>query len=361
MRSALRTVWQNPYIKVALLVFLLYIGYRLAGAMQPATTIFVGAFILAYLVNPLVDVLHRLKIPRGIGTIIVYVLLVGMVYLMVLVASNSLRGAFAPDEDGLTIADNAALWFEQLPQTLEERLPPTVHAWLSTPLESLTELLADAVSFLLPRMQGFSTGFFNAVSGTVSGAFQVVMIFILTAYILIDYHRLSRSLMEAFPMPYRAATEQIIARLDRAVGGFIRGQVVIAFLVGVLIFIGLTIIGLPAAGFIALIAGLLNIVPFLGSILPAIPAILLAVDAGWLQIFLVVVVFVATNQIDNNVLTPLILSKSTDLHPVTVIIAVIAGFAMYGLIGGIAAVPVLAFFKALYTEFYQRSEFYQDG
>lgn len=361
MRNALRTVWKNPYIKVALLVFLLYLGYRLAGAMQPATTIFVGAFILAYLVNPLVDLLQRWKIPRGLGVAIVYVLLVGTVYLMVLVASSSLRGAFAPDEDGVTITDNAALWFEQLPQTLEERLPPALHNLLSTPLESLTEFLADAVSFLLPRMQGFGSGFFSAVSGTVSGAFQVVMILIITAYILVDYHRLSRSLMEAFPVPYRTATQQIIARLDRAVGGFIRGQVIIAFSVGVLLFIGLSLIGLPAAGFIALFAGVLNIVPFLGSILPAIPAILLAVDAGWLQIALVIVVFVATNQIDNNVLTPLILSKSTDLHPVSVIIVVIAGFAMYGLLGGIAAVPILAFCKALYTEFYQRSQFYQDG
>lgn len=362
MRSALTTVWRNPYIKVATLVLGLILAYRLAGAVQPAATIFIGAFILAYLVNPLVDMLQARKMPRGVGVAIVYILLFGTIYLMVVIATGSLKGAFAPDETtGLTMADNAAIWFESLPATLEERLPEQLHAVISSPLETLAELTADAVQFFAPRMQGVSAGFFSAVTGTVSGAFQVVMIMILTAYILFDYHRLSRSLLEVFPLPYRAATEQLLARLDRAVGGFIRGQAVIAIAVGILIFIGLTLIGLPAAGFIALLAGVLNIVPFLGSILPAIPAILLAIDGGWLQIILVVVVFVATNQVDNNVLTPMILSKSTDLHPVSVIISVVAGFALAGLLGGIAAVPVLAFCKALYTEFYKRSEFYKNG
>lgn len=101
--------------------------------------------------------------------------------------------------------------------------------------------------------------------------------------------------------------------------------------------------------------------PYLGTIVPAVPALVIAIAGGWWQVVFVLVVFVVTNQIDNHLLTPQILSRSTRLHPVTVIVAIIGGFALGGLVAAIFAVPVVAFAKAIYTEHYLGSRFYREG
>src|SRR6056297_3160290 len=125
-----------------------------------------------------------------------------------------------------------------------------------------------------------------------------------------------------------------------------------------MITLGLTLVGLPLAGLIGLIAGVLNLIPLVGTV---VPALIIAVAEGWWSVLLVVVVFVAANQIDAQLLTPLVMAKSTRLHPVTVMLSVIGGFAFGGIVAAIFAVPVAAFVKVLYTERYLSSRFYRQG
>lgn len=361
MKQAVQQVWNNPYSKVFVLLLGIVIAYFILGAVQPATTIFLVSFALAYLVAPLVGKLKSFKIPRALGVLIVFVALFGSLYVMALIAVRSLRNAFAVDEDGVAISDTVVNWLESLPATLEGFLPDSIYQLISTPLESLGDLLLQGAEALAPQLESIGAGVFLALSGTVSGVFQAVMIMIVTAYILYDYPRLSRALVEVVPVPFRARIAELGAHLDHAVGGFVRGQLVVATGVGVLVFVGLTIIGLPGAGFIGLLAGVLNIVPFLGSLIPPIPAVLLAISGGWVQVLLVLVVFLVANQIDNQILTPFILGRTTDLHPVTVILGVVGGFSLYGIVGGIVAVPAMAFIKTLYADYYQKSRLYREG
>jgi predicted PurR-regulated permease PerM len=297
MREALATVWANPYVRVAAgiaVVGLLVVAFV---AAQPAGSLFLTALGLAYLPNPVVDWLQARGVHRRLSV-----------------------------------------------------------AWVAEPLATLADLLRQAARALAPYLERIGAGVYEVVSGTVAGVAFFLVVLVLTVYVLHDYHRFAASLLDAWPRPYQATVRAVARSFDRAVGGYVRGQVVIAVAVGGMVYVGLAIVGLPFAGVIGLLAGLLNVIPYLGTIVPVIPAWVVALAGGWWQ-----VVFVVANQIDNHVLTPLVLSRSTRLHPVTVIVAIIGGFAFAGLVAAIFAVPVVAFAKAVYAEHYLESRFYREG
>lgn len=361
MREALSTVWSNPYVKVLVTLVGAVVALQVFRAVHPAGAMFFAAFGLAYVANPVVDALERRGAKRGFGVAIVVVMLIAAVWVAAHFSYNAIRTTFTEDEDGVALTDTAAEWFLELPENLERLLPEPVMRAFAGPVATFAEALERLGSMLAPHVEDMASAVFGVVSGTVMGVFQTAVVLILTVYVLYDFHRITAALLSAFPKPYQPSVRSLAASLDAAVGDFIRGQLLIAVLVGLMVFVGLTLIGLPLAGFIGLLAGLLNVVPFLGSIVPAIPAVIIAIAGGWWQVLLVVLVFVVANQIDNHLLTPYVLSRSTRLHPVAVILAVIGGFAFGGIVAAILAVPVVAFLTVLYQRHYQTSSVYRDG
>ncbi len=361
MREALSTVWSNPYVKVLAALVGAVVALLAFRAVHPAGALFLAAFGLAYVANPVVDALERRGVKRAFGVAIVVVSLIAAMSLGAQFSYNAIRTTFAENEDGVALTDTAAEWFLELPENLDRLLPDPLMRALAGPVATFGDVLERLGSMLAPHVEDVATVVLGAVSGTVTGVFHTAVVLILTIYVLYDFHRITAALLSTFPRPYQPAVRSLAASLNEAVGDFVRGQVLIALLVGLMVFVGLTVIGLPLAGFIGMLAGLLNVVPFLGSIVPAIPAVLIAIAGGWLQVLLVVLVFVVANQIDNHLLTPIFLSRSTRLHPVVVILAVIGGFAFGGIVAAILAVPFVAFLTALYQRHYQTSRLYREG
>ena len=359
MHEALKTVWANPYVKVLSAIIVVALVVLLFRAVHPAGMLFLAAFGLAYIVNPLVDWLEKRGVLRGFGVALVVITLVAATWLASRMSINAIGKTITESEDGIALTEAASEWFVDLPVNLERILPDALQDLVAGPLATVGDLLEQIGSMLAPQVEGLGAALVGVVSGTVMGAFQVFVVLILTIYVLYDFHRFTASFFAAIPHTYRDGVRSLAQTLDTAMGGYIRGQLVIAAAVGLMVYVGLTIIGLPLAGFIGLIAGLLNIVPFLGSIVPAIPAVIIAIAGGWWQVLFVLLVFVIANQIDNHVLTPLVLSRSTNLHPVTVILAVIGGFAFGGLIAAILAVPVVAFATTLFEERFKKTHFYR--
>ena len=358
MREALKVVWANPYVKVLVAVLGLVAAYLAFRATQPAGTLFLVAYALAHLANPLVDQLEKRGARRPFGVALAAILVVGFMWTVSQLSLNALTSTFTEGEEGVTLTESATEWFVELPENLERLLSPALFRALAGPFGSLSDILERLGGVLEPQMESITTTMLGVVTGTVSSIFQAGVVVMLTIYLLHDYHRINGALFEAIPLRYKDRARALGATLDETVGAYVRGQLLVAAMVGVLVGVGLTIVGLPLAGFIGLLAGILNIVPFLGSVAPAIPAVIIALAGGWWQVALVIAVFVIANQIDNHVLTPLVLAKSTTLHPITVVLAVIAGFAVAGFVGSIVAVPVVAFAKAVYTEHLRRSPIY---
>lgn len=361
MREALITVWSNPYVRVATGVAGLALLAGAFLAVQPAGSLFLTALGLAYLLNPLVDWLQARGVHRRLGVALVAVSLVGISGAVASFGVAAVRDTLTESDGGVTLSASVTTWFERLPANLEGLVPDAVYEAIAEPLATLGDLLRQAARALAPYLERIGAGVYEVVSGTVAGVAFLVLVLVLTVYVLHDYHRFAAALIDAWPKPYQPTVRAVARSLDRAVGGYIRGQLVIAIAVGAMVYAGLAIVGLPFAGVIGLLAGLLNIVPYLGTIVPVVPALVVALAGGWWQVAFVLVVFVVTNQIDNHVLTPLVLSRATRLHPVTVIVAILGGFAAAGLVGAILAVPVVAFAKTVYTEHYQGSRFYREG
>jgi predicted PurR-regulated permease PerM len=360
-REALVRVWANPYVRVAFALAVLYVAVQIFLMVQPAGALFVAGIGLAYLLNPVVDWLQRRRIHRGFGVALVAVALVAIIWLITSFSLIAIRNTVSQTDGDITLSEAATQLIEDLPLHLERLLPVDLYMMVDGYLERFGELLRQGGRALAPYVEGVGAQLVGVVSGTVAGLAVAVFVVVLTVYALYDFHRLSAALLLVWPKPYQERVHRLAGTLDQVFGGYIRGQVVVAIAVGLMVFIGLTIIRLPLAGFIGLLAGLLNIVPFLGTIVPVIPALVIALGSGWLQAFFVVVVFTIANQIDNHVVTPMVLSNATRLHPVTVMLAVIGGFAAGGLLLAILAVPIVAFVKSLYTEHYLKSPFYEEG
>jgi predicted PurR-regulated permease PerM len=380
--TALETLWQSPWVRgftyliaaAAVVTFLVTQRSAYAFALQVA----VVGYLIAYVLNPLVDLLGRARIPRGPAVTIVFLLLAqalvaGSVLLSQVVAEsarfvNLLPAALANLSD---VLGSATGWVgrlgESLPAFLQDRfgietggeefaaqVESQVAAWLTA--------AAQGVAGFLERLVTGGPGFLVAGATTlVSGAFQAVLIAIASAYILADFPRLTRNARRFVPVRYRGIYGDVAAKADRAIGGYLRGQVLITIVLGFLIWIGLTLIGVPLATAISVLAAIFNLVPYLGPIVGTIPAVLLGFTVSPLTALLALIVFLVVNQIEAHVLGPMILARSTDLHPVTVLLSILVGVGFLGLLGAFVAVPIVALAKVLLEEYLLTRAPYQES
>ena len=379
--TAIETLWRNPWVRgltyvvlaVAIVVFLITQRAAYAFALQVA----VAGFLVAYILDPLVNLLARLRIGRGLAVTLVFLLLaqalvVGSVLFTQVVAetarfANLLPAALSNLGDSFgAVTGWLGRLSDVLPEFLQERfgietggeefsvqVQEQVAAWLTAGAQGLTRFLERIVTD--------GPGVLVAGATTiVSGAVQLVLIAIVSAYVLYDLPRLTGNARRFVPVRYRGLYADLTIKADRAIGGFLRGQVLISIALGSLIWIGLTLIGVPLATAISVLAAVFNLVPYLGPIIATLPAVLLGFTVSPLTALLALVVFIVVNQIEAHALGPMILGRSTNLHPVTVLVSILVGVGFLGLLGAFLAVPVVALVKVVLEEYLLTRPPYQE-
>lgn len=369
MRRDLAEVWKLLWIRIAVYLILVYLLLQLLGAVfggarAALVTLFL-AFIFAYLTSPIVRALEKRRVPRFVGVLLVYLglgLFLGLASFLIADMVNVLA-RFATELP--RILTPLLVWIENLPSRVGQiEIPPAFEGAFAQAAQSLQTLLEGFTQTLLQGLRallaqgGNLVGFLASVAG---GVLQFFAALIISIYLLYDLPQISKTLFQAIPLPYQPFAADMAAKLDRAVGGYIRGQIQVAFWVGLLVGLGLWVFGVPLAGSLGLLAGLFNIIPFAGVIISTVPALLLALTVGWPQVIAALGVVVVVNQVEAHFLSPRILGQATSLHPVSVIGAILVGSSLYGLVGALVAVPLLAFFKVIYAEFYLKSHFYREG
>ena len=364
--NAFQYAWRSPWVRLVVFLGIFYLLYRFAGLITTVLVDFAVAFLIAYLANPLLNWLERGRVKRGLGVFFVLLLFIGLL---------GLAGALV-----VTIGGQFVQLFQNLPAQIDNlnRILDGAVQWLSARgvpgladaqtrmTDALREWVANIGNNIVPILQNAlnSTGtlFSRLVSiGGIIG--QVLLILLLSVYLMLDYARVNASLLRAFPRPWQPKVLELSDLIGTAVGGYVRGQLLIATFIGIFVWLGLSIIGIPSAAAIGFLAGAFNIVPYLGPIIGATPALLLALTlpGAGLKMILVVVVFVLANQIEGNFLSPYILSKTTDLHPVTVLLAILVGVAVMGFAGALLAVPLVALGKLMLEKYYYPSRIYSQG
>ena len=222
--------------------------------------------------------------------------------------------------------------------------------WQLTIETNLKNLIDDALNALQAGLVATIT----TVSSTMSFFLGLVVIPFWLFYILQDEDQVKQGVLDAFPQQLRDDVRCMARLIDDVLSAYIRGQLLLVLFVGGMAIIALTIIGVPFALVLGLVAGIFEVLPYVGPILGAIPAVVVALLADPISALWVAGAFFVIQQIENLVLVPRISGESVKLHPALVMVSLVIGNELAGLLGMLVAVPVTAVIRDVFKYLYLR-------
>jgi predicted PurR-regulated permease PerM len=323
-------------------IILGYLMLRLMVLVNPVVPPLLIAVAVVYLLNPLVSALERRGVARVAGAGIVYLLFLCIVALVVslLVPLETRQVSSVIDHfpdylaDGQALVRDVAARFGQEPNF---RLDADhVRDWLSAGENR------QAVTRYL-------TGLRSVTNSVISGLIIIVLGPVMAFYLLVDLPRLNRGAMALVPPGRREEIRGLMDRIGQAVGGFFRGQLLVALFVGVASSIGLWAIGLPFWLLVGMVAGIFNLVPLVGPFIGGGLAVIIALVSGQpLKAVWAALVLLVVQQIDNHLISPNVMGRTVQLHPVVVMLALLVGASFAGLFGMLVIVPLVAVVKIVF-------------
>src|SRR5688572_581505 len=352
------------------LAVLALIFWALGWALQRLTPVLLPlaiAGILAYLLDPLVDLLEKRRVPRGWGIILVYLLGVGivagasaMVIPRLVIETKNLVQQVPTYGD--TITKRFQLW--KANSRIGKKLG---ELWDTNKFQEvwdteLSKTVQDALSKLAPTVSSWLVAQMSRVASWFGLLVGIAMVPVYLFYLLLEKRGISGKWTNYLPIhesKWKTESVFIIQQINDYLILFFRGQVLVALCDGILLTIGFLAIGLDYAFLLGMVAGVLSIVPFLGVAISIIPAIVLAVVQfnDWLHPVLVLGVFAVVQFLEGFVISPKIMGDRVGLHPLTIILAVMIGTTlMGGIIGGILAIPLTAALRVLMFRYIWRRE-----
>jgi len=182
------------------------------------------------------------------------------------------------------------------------------------------------------------------------------VILVISFYLTVQEKGVKRFIMSLTPAKHQSYLSSLIERIQRKMGGWLRGQLLLMLIVGILTYIALRLIGLKYALVLALIAGILEIVPYIGPIISAIPAVILGFVQSPFLALLVIILYILIQQIESQIIAPQVMRRAVGLNPIITIIAILIGAKLAGILGIILAVPITAALAEFLKDVYQRRE-----
>jgi predicted PurR-regulated permease PerM len=199
--------------------------------------------------------------------------------------------------------------------------------------------LTFSLSDLLPQASKFSSGVLTATISVVSNLAALVSLIILSLYLSLDWINIKKQFVSLFPDNQEDAVEDTINDIETNLGRWVKGELIMMLTVGVACFIGLTILGVKYSLALAIVSGLLEIVPVLGPVLSAIPAVIFAFVDSPIKAVFVIALYILVHQLENTVLFPKVMQKVSGFSPLIILVALLIGSEFFGIIGAIIAVP----------------------
>ncbi len=300
------------------------------------------AVVVIYILNPLVSWLSERGVPRIFGAILGFLVFFSGLSLLAVVIFPDIR------TQSQAFIDTFPSLYDQTASDLESILGSI--GFENVVIINYSELL-DFIND--PENRNTLMGILFDQLGTVtSSIFEFILIFlvgpVIAFYLLIDLPSVQQRIVDVFPVKDRSEAAHVGRQLNTAIGGFLRGQLVVAVIVGVMLSVGYWAIGLEFWLLIGLVGGLLNIVPFLGPWVGGFLGVLVAVTTADVPTAIwAVVVAVIVQQIDNNFISPSVLKATVRLHPAVTLLSLVLGGALAGIWGVIIAVPLVASIKIL--------------
>lgn len=194
----------------------------------------------------------------------------------------------------------------------------------------------------------------NVTTKVFGGLFSIITIFVVSFYLLMYHDAFKKALANLFQNGSKEYIYKVVDRVNDKLGAWLRGQAILSLFIGLLSWIGLTILGLPYALPLALMAGLLEVIPTIGPILSAIPAVIIAMTISPTLALTVVVLYLLIQALENQVIVPKVMEKAVGLNPVIVILGVMIGANLMGVAGALLAIPFISFVIVIFNSVQER-------
>ncbi|MDD3887495.1 MAG: AI-2E family transporter [Patescibacteria group bacterium] len=335
-RKVVFDVSYATFLRAVLIVLLLMFLF----AVKDILLLIFVALVIASGLDPVVDWLQKKRIPRGISSLFLFLILLGLIALVVYLLVPPL-------------IEQTRQLVEVLPgyfQTVFEKVSEFTGYSQEQSLEKAKEILTS----LEDKIGGAASSVYDFFSSLFGGILSIVMIFVLSFYFIVEEGSFKKFIRSIVPFRHRPYVEDLVGRMQLQVGKWLRGQLLLGLIVGVVIYIGLSLMGVKYALVLALVAGILEVVPYIGPVISAIPAVLIASAQSPLLALLVVILYFLVQQLENHLLVPKIMQKVVGLNPLVIILVILVAVKLAGVLGAIVAVPaatlISVFLKDMFDE-----------
>lgn len=310
--------------QVIFALFLIVFGWFIFQTRGILVSIFLSYIIMAALM-PAVQFLKRRRLPNilavlipALGTLIILILIIFPLVPFFLGQISSLAA--------------------DLPNSLDE-------AATSFGMTIDAQAVQDVVT---REINSISRNAVVVTTKVFGGVFSALTVVIVSFYLLLYYDKFKKDIAKLFQKDERGFVEDLVEKINDKLGAWLRGQLTLSFFIGLITYVALSIMGLPYALPLALIAGLLEVIPTLGPTLAAIPAVIVALTINPPTALAIVVIYIIIQLLENNFLVPKIMQKAVGLNPVVVILGVMIGANLMGVAGALLSIPFISFILVLF-------------
>jgi predicted PurR-regulated permease PerM len=290
------------------------------------------AIVLASAMDPMVDYLHKKRIPRAVSVLAVYILVLGSVGLIISWVIPPVIGEF---------------------KVLQGNLPDLI-SQLQAKFPSLSSLIgstspSDVVGQLFKL--GGDQSVITRTVGIFNGFFTVITVLVISFYLVAADKGMKEFIRSLVPKKQQPFVMNLVEQIQRKMGLWVLGQIILSLAIFLLTFVGLSILGVKYALFLALIAGLFEVLPYLGPVLSAVPAILVALIQDPPLAGAVIILYIVIQKTEGYVLVPKIMQRTIGTSPLVVLLSLLIGFKLAGVLGLLLAVPLVGAIMVVIQEF----------
>jgi len=328
-------------IPIAVLAWLFLAGliFWAAGFIIRSLLVVLVAALLAFALTPAVKFLQRVM-PRVLALIIVYLVVLSGISLLFYAVISTTVGQVASLSSSI--------------QTLlqsPKQLASIAHFFArfgitSTQLQSIGQAVVQQAG-------GIVGGVGPLLSGIADFLLNVVIVAILSIYLLLDGGRAVGWVRHNAPMVQRERIHFVLDTLERVIGGYIRGQLIMSSLVGLLVGVGMFIFGVPYAVLLGVVAFILEFIPIIGTILSGVLCVLVALTHGWVIALIVLIYFILMHVLEGDILAPRIVGHAVGVHPAVSLFALLAGAELFGIWGAVLGSPIAGLIQAVLVTVWQ--------
>jgi len=305
------------------------------------------SIILYYLFNPLVNLMERYNISRLWGVIILFLVIIGVIALAINLLIPVIGAQFK------SFGNNFPYYVDKVNKFIDSvtkySLISNFYGQIQDQLDSLAKKLPSMVS-------DYFNGFGSKVKNFAEALVNVGVVIATTPFVLFfmlkDGHRFKEFSTNLMPPKFRKDFHDLLDKMSLQVGSYIQGQIIVSFCIGILLFIGYSIIGLDYSLILASIAAVTSIVPYIGPTIAISPAIIIALITSPIMLLKLVIVWTAVQFIEGHFISPNIMGKTLKIHPLTIIFILLSAGNLLGVVGVILGIPAYAILKVLVSHLY---------